>query len=1357
MATDTTPPTIAISSNKTALKAGDTALITFTLSEPATDFVVSDVVVSGGTLSNFSGSGTNYTAIFTPAANSTAAGSVSVGNFKFSDAAGNANEDAADANNKTSFTVDTIPPTATISSNRTYLGYGESAQITFTLSEPSPNFSVSSVSFINGTLTNFSGSGIIFSAQFTPIDNSPGYIQIKQGTFSDVIGNTFSGQTQTISIVPFEPLNAYVVWTKLLGTNTVDIAQAVATGLDGSIYILGITNGNIDNETNNGSRDIFVANYKGDGTKVWTKLLGTPGEDEANALTIGADGSIYVAGTLGYFYTTAYGFLAKYNQDGSIAWRTNLVLDHNIVQVSSLKTAKDGAIYVAGNNGLDAFIAKYNTDGTKVWTSLLSSPSISKALALTTSTDGSIYLAGKTSGDLNGQTNSGFDDAFIAKFNPDGTMIWTRLLGSSGNESSNALTTDTDGFIYMAGYSRSSSSLDGQTISGYSDAFIAKYDPDGKRIWTTLYGSPSYDYASALSSSTDGSLYMAGTTGGNIDGQVHNGMEDAFIIKFNTNGAKIWTKFLGSAAADSVNALALDPDGSIYLSGYTGGDLDGQVNGGNSDAFLIKLTSPDTSLPTIAISSNRQSLNVGEEVTLSVSLSKPSTNFVLSDLSAQGGTLGNFQGSGTSYTATFTAGLDAPNGASVSVGSGKFSDALGQFNEDGAETNNRVSFTIATPTYSLTASGTSVNEGSSATFSIVTANIAPGFSLPYTLSGMSAADITGGALTGTVTVDANGKAMITVPVAADKRTEGEETLTVTVQGQVASITIKDTSVNTNPVAANAAGSTNEDTALAATLPTANDADGDPVTYAKATNPSNGTATVTTGGSYTYTPTANYNGPDSFTYTVSDNQGGSNTYTVNLTVNAVNDAPVASAGTLSAIEDTTATGTLLATDVDNTNLTYSVVSQPTKGSVTLGANGSYTYTPAKDANGSDSFTFRASDGALSSNTATVAISVAAVNDAPVVTLSLSDQSTLAGSAFAYTFPSNAFTDVDSVSLAYSASLSTGAALPAWLSFNATTGTFSGTPGASNAGSIEVRVIASDGSLLVNDVFGITVSDRPVATSFQPADGAKAVAVGSNLLVTFNGPVQRGTGPVTLKTADGKVVETFTTANATTSGSTLTLNPTADLSIFTRYVVELGAGAVKDAAGNGNAADSSYDFQTATQDGLYHFFVVAFAAAPGATYMGQLAEAVNFGLPLNQIVEIFTTKKQFTDVYPATMSNRELASQLVNNIVKNSASVATKQSAIDDIDAALGIGWSRGKMLYTVFGNLASKPLTDATWGSTAKQFQNQLAVARYFTEEMGVQTETLSTLRGVIGNVTPDTDVSTVEKIVQIIGTIPPGG
>jgi hypothetical protein len=224
------------------------------------------------------------------------------------------------------------------------------------------------------------------------------------------------------------------------------------------------------------------------------------------------------------------------------------------------------------------------------------------------------------------------------------------------------------------------------------------------------------------------------------------------------------------------------------------------------------------------------------------------------------------------------------------------------------------------------------------------------------------------------------------------------------------------------------------------------------------------------------------------------------------------------------------------------------------------------------------------------------------------------------------------------------------------------------------------------------------------------------------------------------------------------------------MFTKYLLEMDAGAVRDLAGNSSQASSAYDFQTASVDGLYHMFVVAFAAAPGATYMGQLAEAWNHfnGLPprasdgagaLQQIVEIFTTKPQFTSVYPTTMSNRELATVLVNNIVKTSATEAARTEAINDIETVLSpaIGWSRGKMLYTVFGNLANKPLTDATWGSTAQQFQNQLAVARYLTEEMGVPTENLATLRGVIGGVTPNTDVSTVDNIVQIIGPIPPGG
>ena len=105
---DTVAPTIAISSDVSTLKAGETATITFTLSEASTDFTSADVSATGGTLSNFAGSGTAYTATFTPTADSTANGVISVASATFSDSAGNTNNDGADANNTVTLTVDPV-------------------------------------------------------------------------------------------------------------------------------------------------------------------------------------------------------------------------------------------------------------------------------------------------------------------------------------------------------------------------------------------------------------------------------------------------------------------------------------------------------------------------------------------------------------------------------------------------------------------------------------------------------------------------------------------------------------------------------------------------------------------------------------------------------------------------------------------------------------------------------------------------------------------------------------------------------------------------------------------------------------------------------------------------------------------------------------------------------------------------------------------------------------------------------------------------------------------------------------------------------------------------------------------------
>ena len=99
-----------------------------------------------------------------------------------------------------------------------------------------------------------------------------------------------------------------------------------------------------------------------------------------------------------------------------------------------------------------------------------------------------------------------------------------------------------------------------------------------------------------------------------------------------------------------------------------------------------------------------------------------------------------------------------------------------------------------------------------------------------------------------------------------------------------------------------------------------------------------------------------------------------------------------------------------------------------------------------------------------------------NQQPVVSNPIPNQTATAGAVFSYTFPTNTFSDPDAgTTLTYSATLSNGSALPAWLSFSAGTRTFSGTPAAANVGPIDVRVTASDGAGgSISDVFTLTVN-------------------------------------------------------------------------------------------------------------------------------------------------------------------------------------------------------------------------------------------------------------------------------------------
>ena len=217
----------------------------------------------------------------------------------------------------------------------------------------------------------------------------------------------------------------------------------------------------------------------------------------------------------------------------------------------------------------------------------------------------------------------------------------------------------------------------------------------------------------------------------------------------------------------------------------------------------------------------------------------------------------------------------------------------------------------------------------------------------------------------------------------------------------ATVTITIYAVNDPPVAFDNEYQTDEDTTVSGNVltdpgPTSGvDSDpdtGDTLTASLESGPSNGQLILNSDGTFSYTPDQNFNGTDSFVYKASDGNGGEGTATVTITIDAVNDPPVAFDNEYQTDEDTTVSGNVL-TDPGPTSgvdsdpdtgdtLTASLESGPSNGQLILNSDGTFSYTPDQNFNGTDSFVYKASDGNGGEGTATVTITIYAVNDPPV---------------------------------------------------------------------------------------------------------------------------------------------------------------------------------------------------------------------------------------------------------------------------------------------------------------------------------------------------------------------------------------
>lgn len=330
-------------------------------------------------------------------------------------------------------------------------------------------------------------------------------------------------------------------WLRQLRTTAFsNEGHGVSTDGLGNVYISGLTQGSLGGP-NAGYLDAFVAKYNASGSLQWIRQQGTSTNDYASGVSADALGNVFIAGSTG------------------------------------------GGVSSPNIGPWDVFVTNYDPAGNHRWTKQLATSQDDIGRGVEADGMGNVYISGSTRGNLEG-VNAGAEDAFLAKYDAEGSLQWVTQLGSSGSDTSNRVSADSLGNIYITG--ETTGSLGGPNFGNW-DAFVAKYDSTGQLQWTKQLGTPGWDKSNDISADGLGNIYITGDTAGSLGGPNAGGPYDAFLAKYDAAGNLQWTKQLGTSAWDFGYGVTGDGIGNVYVTGTTEGSLGGP-NVRGIDVFLMK-------------------------------------------------------------------------------------------------------------------------------------------------------------------------------------------------------------------------------------------------------------------------------------------------------------------------------------------------------------------------------------------------------------------------------------------------------------------------------------------------------------------------------------------------------------------------------------------------------------------------------------------------------------------------------------------------------------------------------------------------------------------------------------------------
>ena len=469
--------------------------------------------------------------------------------------------------------------------------------------------------------------------------------------FSDSKGtHCQDGQKVTVNVLEA------LVWNRTIGSENPEGGLAVAVDpLDSSIIVAGYTYGDLsmlgeqESAYPRGGSDLFARKLNAvSGKDEWAIQDGTSASDRTTGVSVDGSGSVYMTGYVsdgGALYDTSLGyydaFVAKYNSEGTFQWGTQCCTagvdfahgiaaygNQSVVIAGESSTGKHRLPGQGSGWGGDfiGFVVSYASDsGAMMWNvSLRTDEDISDdnpnqaardlvITAVTYDSAGDVLVVGYTEGTVLGLISEGREDAFVVKLDgTSGENLWTTRLGGGSNDRMNAIVTDTDGSVYLAGYTDGAlysplqkegdrnADRGAPANSGGQDVIVARLSGStGDWLWGWQAGSAGDDTCTGIALKDDPfdivkKIAVVGSTDGVLSGDAGFGGKDVFAILLEaTYGREEARTQLGSVEDDEAFAVACEQtNGDFFVTGMSKGDAFGP-NEGKEDVFVLRLSGDD--------------------------------------------------------------------------------------------------------------------------------------------------------------------------------------------------------------------------------------------------------------------------------------------------------------------------------------------------------------------------------------------------------------------------------------------------------------------------------------------------------------------------------------------------------------------------------------------------------------------------------------------------------------------------------------------------------------------------------------------------------------------------------------------